>query len=51
MRSLSSGQYIKIPCALGSPGEGARLFTFYLSRYSKDKPQASFDCIRQYVSR
>ncbi|XP_037767585.1 RNA polymerase II elongation factor ELL3 isoform X1 [Chelonia mydas] len=43
--------YIKIPCALGSPGEGARLFTFYLSRYSKDKPQASFDCIRQYVSR
>ncbi|XP_053897877.1 RNA polymerase II elongation factor ELL3 [Malaclemys terrapin pileata] len=43
--------YIKIPCALGSPAEGARLFTFYLSRYSKDKPQASFDCIRQYVSR
>ncbi|XP_075774498.1 RNA polymerase II elongation factor ELL3 isoform X3 [Pelodiscus sinensis] len=40
--------YIKIP---GSPGTGARLFTFYLSRYSKDKPQASFDCVRQYVSR
>uniref|UniRef100_K7FJS0 Elongation factor for RNA polymerase II 3 n=1 Tax=Pelodiscus sinensis TaxID=13735 RepID=K7FJS0_PELSI len=38
---------IKIP---GSPGTGARLFTFYLSRYSKDKPQASFDCVRQYVS-
>nr|XP_025034000.1 uncharacterized protein LOC112543647 [Pelodiscus sinensis] len=43
-----SPQYIKIP---GSPGTGARLFTFYLSRYSKDKPQASFDCVRQYVSR
>uniref|UniRef100_A0A8C3RRV4 OCEL domain-containing protein n=1 Tax=Chelydra serpentina TaxID=8475 RepID=A0A8C3RRV4_CHESE len=51
MCSLSPGQYIKIPCALGSPEEGTRLFTFYLSRYSKDKPQASFDCIRQYVSR
>ncbi|KAM9125831.1 RNA polymerase II elongation factor ELL3 [Pangshura tecta] len=43
--------YIKIPCGLGSPADRARLFTFYLSRYSKDKPQASFDCIRQYVSR
>ncbi|XP_043379555.1 RNA polymerase II elongation factor ELL3 isoform X2 [Chelonia mydas] len=51
LRDCQRLQYIKIPCALGSPGEGARLFTFYLSRYSKDKPQASFDCIRQYVSR
>ncbi|XP_067411497.1 RNA polymerase II elongation factor ELL3 [Emydura macquarii macquarii] len=43
--------YIKIPCAPGSPGGGVRLFAFYLSRYSKDKPQASFDCVRQCVSR
>ncbi|XP_074862995.1 RNA polymerase II elongation factor ELL3 isoform X2 [Carettochelys insculpta] len=43
--------YIKIPRVLGGSGEGAHLFTFYLSRYSRDKPQASFECIRQYVSR
>ncbi|XP_072258869.1 RNA polymerase II elongation factor ELL3 [Pyxicephalus adspersus] len=39
--------YIKIP----SPGSGSddrvQVFAFYLSREIKDKPQSSFECIRQ----
>uniref|UniRef100_A0A3B5QR57 RNA polymerase II elongation factor ELL N-terminal domain-containing protein n=1 Tax=Xiphophorus maculatus TaxID=8083 RepID=A0A3B5QR57_XIPMA len=27
-----------------------RIFSFYLSSDSKDQPQASFDCIHQYIS-
>lgn len=42
-------QYIKIPASLDSP-DAFRVFSFYLSSDSKDKPQASFDCIQQYVS-
>uniref|UniRef100_A0A8C5QIG3 OCEL domain-containing protein n=1 Tax=Leptobrachium leishanense TaxID=445787 RepID=A0A8C5QIG3_9ANUR len=40
--------YIKIP----SPGSEDRvqIFSFYLSRESKDKPQSSFECIRQGTS-
>ncbi|OCT89684.1 RNA polymerase II elongation factor ELL3 [Xenopus laevis] len=39
--------YIKIPSP--SPGceDRIRIFAFYLSRESKDKPQSSFECIRQ----
>ncbi|XP_077423703.1 RNA polymerase II elongation factor ELL2 isoform X2 [Vanacampus margaritifer] len=40
--------YIKIPTS-ESP-DGFRVFSFYLSSDSKDKPQSSFDCIRQFVS-
>ncbi|KAG5839728.1 hypothetical protein ANANG_G00208020 [Anguilla anguilla] len=32
------------------PHGALRVFSFYLSSDSKDKPQASFDCIHQYVS-
>ncbi len=41
-------QYIKIPASSDSP-DAFRVFSFYLSSDSKDKPQASFDCIHQYV--
>ncbi|XP_052387668.1 RNA polymerase II elongation factor ELL2 [Carassius gibelio] len=41
--------YIKIPASLDSP-DAFRVFSFYLSSDSKDKPQASFDCIQQYIS-
>ncbi|XP_039540153.1 RNA polymerase II elongation factor ELL [Pimephales promelas] len=41
--------YIKIPASSDSP-DAFRVFSFYLSSDSKDKPQASFDCIHQYVS-
>ncbi|KAM9814677.1 RNA polymerase II elongation factor ELL2-like isoform X1 [Syngnathus typhle] len=40
--------YIKIPTS-ESP-DGFRVFSFYLSSDSKDKPQSSFDCIHQFVS-
>ncbi|OCT86865.1 RNA polymerase II elongation factor ELL [Xenopus laevis] len=42
--------YIKIPSP--SPGceDRVRIFAFYLSRESKDKPQSSFECIRQGTS-
>nr|XP_033776768.1 RNA polymerase II elongation factor ELL3 isoform X2 [Geotrypetes seraphini] len=43
--------YIKIPSASSTSENGVRVFAFYLSRESKDKPQSSFDCIRQGVSR
>ncbi|XP_026860387.1 RNA polymerase II elongation factor ELL [Electrophorus electricus] len=42
--------YIKIPAATVDSGDAFRVFSFYLSSDSKDKPQASFDCIHQYVS-
>ncbi|XP_076847246.1 RNA polymerase II elongation factor ELL2 [Brachyhypopomus gauderio] len=42
--------YIKIPAATADPADAFRVFSFYLSSDSKDKPQASFDCIHQYVS-
>ncbi|KAK7152208.1 hypothetical protein R3I94_008509 [Phoxinus phoxinus] len=41
--------YIKIPASSDSP-DAFRVFSFYLSSDSKDKPQASFDCIHQFVS-
>ncbi|XP_078283163.1 RNA polymerase II elongation factor ELL isoform X3 [Rhinoraja longicauda] len=44
------GQYIKIPAPKSECHDGVRCFSFYLSTDSKDKPQASFDCIHQYVS-
>ncbi|XP_018619413.2 RNA polymerase II elongation factor ELL2 [Scleropages formosus] len=37
--------YIKIPAVSADPHGALRVFSFYL-----DKPQASFDCIHQYVS-
>ncbi|XP_077451542.1 RNA polymerase II elongation factor ELL [Stigmatopora argus] len=40
--------YIKIPTS-DSP-DGFRVFSFYLSCDSKEKPQSSFDCIHQFVS-
>ncbi|KAJ8248790.1 hypothetical protein GJAV_G00227780 [Gymnothorax javanicus] len=42
--------YIKIPAPSSDPHGALRVFSFYLSSDSKDKPQASFDCIHQYVS-
>ncbi|KAJ8417529.1 hypothetical protein AAFF_G00223720 [Aldrovandia affinis] len=42
--------YIKIPAPSPESAEALRVFSFYLSSDSKDKPQASFDCIHQYVS-
>ncbi|CAG5958042.1 unnamed protein product [Menidia menidia] len=43
-------QYIKIPAPTPESPDGFRVFSFYLSSDSKDKPQSSFDCIHQYVS-
>ncbi|KAK5605418.1 hypothetical protein CRENBAI_025617 [Crenichthys baileyi] len=42
--------YIKIPAPTTEAPDGFRVFSFYLSRDSKDKPQSSFDCIRQFIS-
>ncbi|KAL6479222.1 hypothetical protein MHYP_G00126550 [Metynnis hypsauchen] len=42
--------YIKIPAPTADSPDALRVFSFYLSSDSKDKPQASFDCIHQYVS-
>ncbi|XP_029378108.1 RNA polymerase II elongation factor ELL [Echeneis naucrates] len=42
--------YIKIPAPSPESPDGFRVFSFYLSSDSKDKPQSSFDCIHQYVS-
>lgn len=42
--------YIKIPAPTPDAPSALRVFTFYLSSDSKDQPQASFDCIHQYVS-
>lgn len=43
--------YIKIPAPTPDAPSALRVFAFYLSTDSKDQPQASFDCIHQYVSR
>nr|XP_046235757.1 RNA polymerase II elongation factor ELL2-like [Scatophagus argus] len=42
--------YIKIPTPTPESPSALRVFSFYLSSDSKDQPQASFDCIHQYVS-
>ncbi|XP_051580572.1 RNA polymerase II elongation factor ELL2-like isoform X2 [Myxocyprinus asiaticus] len=42
--------YIKIPAPSTDSPDAFRVFSFYLSSDSKDKPQASFDCIHQYLS-
>ncbi|KAM4749019.1 RNA polymerase II elongation factor ELL3 [Rhinophrynus dorsalis] len=42
--------YIKIPSPVHGSDHRARIFAFYLSRESKDKPQSSFECIRQSTS-
>ncbi|KAM9366411.1 RNA polymerase II elongation factor ELL2-like [Symphorus nematophorus] len=42
--------YIKIPAPTPESPSALRIFSFYLSSDSKDQPQASFDCIHQYVS-
>ncbi|XP_051513430.1 RNA polymerase II elongation factor ELL-like [Myxocyprinus asiaticus] len=42
--------YIKIPAPLTDSPDAFRVFSFYLSSDSKDKPQASFDCVHQYLS-
>ncbi|XP_044139178.1 RNA polymerase II elongation factor ELL3 isoform X1 [Bufo gargarizans] len=42
--------YIKIPCPISGSDDRARVFAFYLSREIKDKPQSSFECIRQGTS-
>ncbi|KAM6942801.1 RNA polymerase II elongation factor ELL2-like [Xenentodon cancila] len=41
---------IKIPAPTSESPSALRVFSFYLSSDSKDQPQASFDCIHQYVS-
>ncbi|XP_068551693.1 RNA polymerase II elongation factor ELL3 isoform X4 [Anas acuta] len=35
----------------GGPGTSPRLFAFFLSRCSRDEPQASFECVRLAVPR
>ncbi|KAG2470810.1 ELL2 factor, partial [Polypterus senegalus] len=53
MRALEAFQkfkYIKIPNLSPSSPGALRLFSFYLSSDSKEKPQSSFDCIHHYVS-
>ncbi|XP_061577865.1 RNA polymerase II elongation factor ELL [Cololabis saira] len=42
--------YVKIPVPTPEAPDAFRVFSFYLSSDSKDKPQSSFDCIHQYVS-
>ncbi|XP_056269446.1 RNA polymerase II elongation factor ELL2-like [Pseudoliparis swirei] len=42
--------YIKIPAPTPESPTALRVFSFYLSSDSKDQPQASFDCIHQYVA-
>ncbi|MBN3301407.1 ELL factor, partial [Amia calva] len=42
--------YVKIPAPSSDSSGALRIFSFYLSSESKDKPQAGFDCIHQYVS-
>ncbi|KAM4744823.1 RNA polymerase II elongation factor ELL-like [Anableps anableps] len=42
--------YIKIPTPTPESPSALRIFSFYLSSDSKDQPQASFDCIHQYIS-
>ncbi|XP_034541838.1 RNA polymerase II elongation factor ELL2 [Notolabrus celidotus] len=42
--------YVKIPAPTPESPNGFRVFSFYLSSDSKEKPQSSFDCIHQYVS-
>ncbi|XP_053573698.1 RNA polymerase II elongation factor ELL isoform X2 [Bombina bombina] len=42
--------YIKIPSPAPGSDDRLRIFAFYLSRESKDKPQSSFECIRQGTS-
>ncbi|XP_014897624.1 RNA polymerase II elongation factor ELL [Poecilia latipinna] len=42
--------YIKIPAPTTESPDGFRVFSFYLSSDSKDKPQSSFDCIHQFIS-
>ncbi|XP_011491202.1 RNA polymerase II elongation factor ELL2 [Oryzias latipes] len=41
--------YIKIPAPTSESSSALRVFAFYLSSDGKDQPQASFDCIHQYV--
>ncbi|XP_053318198.1 RNA polymerase II elongation factor ELL3 [Spea bombifrons] len=42
--------YIKIPSPIPGSNDRVRIFSFYLSRESKEKPQSSFECIRQGTS-
>uniref|UniRef100_A0A3Q2TUW8 RNA polymerase II elongation factor ELL n=1 Tax=Fundulus heteroclitus TaxID=8078 RepID=A0A3Q2TUW8_FUNHE len=42
--------YIKIPAPTAESPDGFRVFSFYLSSDSKDKPQSSFDCVGQFIS-
>ncbi|XP_077375944.1 RNA polymerase II elongation factor ELL2-like [Festucalex cinctus] len=42
--------YIKLPAPTADSPNEVRVFSFYLSSDCKDQPQASFDCIHQYVS-
>ncbi|KAL2092994.1 hypothetical protein ACEWY4_010306 [Coilia grayii] len=47
-RPSERGVYIKIPAGTSETPDALRVFSFYLSSDSKDKPQASFDCVHQY---
>uniref|UniRef100_A0A8C6TMC7 Si:ch211-13k12.2 n=1 Tax=Neogobius melanostomus TaxID=47308 RepID=A0A8C6TMC7_9GOBI len=42
--------YLKIPAPTPEFPDGVRVFSFYLSNESKDKPQSSFVCIQQCIS-
>ncbi|KAM4678587.1 RNA polymerase II elongation factor ELL3 isoform 2-T2 [Discoglossus pictus] len=50
LRDFQRAQYIKIPSPAPGSDDRLRIFAFYLSRESKDKPQSSFECIRQGTS-
>uniref|UniRef100_A0A3B3ZS13 RNA polymerase II elongation factor ELL N-terminal domain-containing protein n=1 Tax=Periophthalmus magnuspinnatus TaxID=409849 RepID=A0A3B3ZS13_9GOBI len=66
LRTLETYQSVKVSlsqrptiCFTGNQGvktptpeypDGFRVFSFYLSNESKEKPQSSFVCVQQYVS-
>uniref|UniRef100_A0A3B3YP46 RNA polymerase II elongation factor ELL N-terminal domain-containing protein n=2 Tax=Poeciliinae TaxID=586240 RepID=A0A3B3YP46_9TELE len=50
LEAFQNLKYIKIPAPTTESPDGFRVFSFYLSSDSKDKPQSSFDCIHQFIS-
>ncbi|XP_075907131.1 RNA polymerase II elongation factor ELL2-like [Nelusetta ayraudi] len=50
IRFKGSQGYIKIPAPTPEQPSALRVFSFYVSSDSRDQPQASFDCVHQYVS-
>lgn len=49
--ALTAGPCRQCLTVPGGPGTAPRLFAFFLSRCSRDEPQASFECVRLAVPR